>query len=321
MDAEKKFFVRGEDGADQGERTFGELAELARQDKAAWLSVSEDGKSGWRPASSLPELGMLWAVEVMPGRMYGPLREDVLESYVSSGQVRRDAPRFKLHDAGADAKIRNLQAAVEARDKALESMKAAAAASAEETRKTLAALEDRLESLHKRAGSADARSKAREAALAKRAGDAEAALEECRRRLDEASSAIAEAENARRIAEEEAAAAVSARDTECAVWAAEKAAMESQLESVRRQHKALQDEIARGQADAAAPADGDDPPASAPEGEAVVAEVVSAPARREGAPGASGAKPPLSLRDIEMQARVELAQLGAKKGFFGLKGK
>ena len=56
MDSPEFYFARDEEGADAGRKTIDELAALAREDRLAGVSVSENGKDGWRPASSIREL-------------------------------------------------------------------------------------------------------------------------------------------------------------------------------------------------------------------------------------------------------------------------
>ena len=338
MDSPEFYFARDEEGADAGRKTIDELAALAREDRLAGVSVSENGKDGWRPASSIRELELDWVAEVLPGQFYGPVRKDVLDGYLKGGQI---PPGARLYGAGAKdacaaaeaaaARIRDLESAVAARDAALEAMKKQNEECAETTRRTLATLEERLARLHAQTDADASAASAREAEAAKRAEAAESALAAAEARAAELGAQIAAlnasveaAEAARRKAEEEAASAKSALDTKETVWSAEKSTLESQVASLRSQQDSLQSEITRTEDSATAlksrvaelerNLSGF---AAKPAAETVEAEIVEAP-RRGPVPSAS---PSMSLADLERRARQELERMGSKgrKSFFGRK--
>ena len=90
------WYVKSPDGAVFGPASAEQLKSWADDSRITpehW--VSTDNKT-WVPAASLPELEMVYLVEVSPGEVFGPYTDKVLESLVGGGELPPTARFYVL---------------------------------------------------------------------------------------------------------------------------------------------------------------------------------------------------------------------------------
>lgn len=112
----EKWYVKGTAGKVFGPIDLGTLKTWVKDGRVEPLAgISTDLKS-WMLAQLKPELEMNWVVENNPGQFYGPTHRNVLDDLMKTGTLSREA-RFFQDDRGVGVeRIRQLEAALSAKD-------------------------------------------------------------------------------------------------------------------------------------------------------------------------------------------------------------
>lgn len=330
--------VRTDKGDVFGPADIDTLKAWARDGRLAPTNaISDDGQT-WTPVTTRPELEMDWVAEVTSGSFYGPIHKDALAELVREASISAAAPLFHRSAPSArlasereqalEARLQEVQQHLYARVGELEGQLNAARGESEQSRSLLSArdLEFDAERQEQRASGARL-----QAELLKRDGRI-AALEKDVQRLEQAArdrqaletrlvdaerqtaehqrlreQALAELEQVRALHRE--------LERNSALLRERAATHEQETQSLRdtvRAHK-LRLESARKLLQQAASAVGGS-------SDVTDAELVDSPppgATKDGppplaTPAGGGAKPGMSLADLEAQAQRELRQLGGK---------
>ena len=102
MSGGKTWYVRTADGKVYGPASIDALALWAQDGRVEPASfVSQDRKS-WRPAQTMPELGMSWLVELEPGKVFGPFNRAVVSRLSRAGELPAAAKVYRLHELPVD---------------------------------------------------------------------------------------------------------------------------------------------------------------------------------------------------------------------------
>ena len=81
------WYVKAPDGAVFGPASAEQLKSWADDSRITPEHFVSDDNRNWMPAANLPELEMVYLVEVSPGEVYGPYTDKVLESLVGGGDL------------------------------------------------------------------------------------------------------------------------------------------------------------------------------------------------------------------------------------------
>ena len=81
------WYVKAPDGAVFGPASAEQLKSWADDSRITPEHFVSDDNLNWTPAANLPELEMVYLVEVSPGEVYGPYTDKVLESLVGGGDL------------------------------------------------------------------------------------------------------------------------------------------------------------------------------------------------------------------------------------------
>jgi len=81
------WYVKAPDGAVFGPASAEQLKSWADDSRITPEHFVSDDNRNWTPAANLPELEMVYLVEVSPGEVYGPYTDKVLESLVGGGDL------------------------------------------------------------------------------------------------------------------------------------------------------------------------------------------------------------------------------------------
>ena len=95
-----EWYFRNAEGTTFGPVPLAELCQWAREGRVTPAgAVSRDSKS-WQPAETLAELEMVWAIELEPGRWFGPFHEEVVASLREKGSLPPAAKVYRLAPDG-----------------------------------------------------------------------------------------------------------------------------------------------------------------------------------------------------------------------------
>ena len=81
------WYVKAPDGAVFGPASAEQLKSWADDSRITPEHFVSDDNKTWIPAANLPELEMVYLVEVSPGEVYGPYTDKVLESLAGGGDL------------------------------------------------------------------------------------------------------------------------------------------------------------------------------------------------------------------------------------------
>jgi hypothetical protein len=341
--------IRTDKGDVYGPADLETLKAWARDGRIAPSSELSENDSTWLPVTNVIELEMDWVAEVTPGTFYGPVHRAALDELVRDGSLGAGASLFKRFDpeaalapsprereledrlhtaqqtlfarigeleaqlAASRGELDQAQAALHARDLEFDAERQELRASANRLQAELVKRDGRIGVLEKESVRQEQAGKERQT-LESRLADAEKRLAEVTRERDQDRRQIEQARQGQRDAEKNAASlrerhAAGQRELDAARAAGN--ALRLRLDSIRKLlQQAASAAGAAGMADdtrdrTIIDVDADTPLSSAP-------PVATTP---------GGAKPGLSLHELEAQAQRELRQLGKTAGKAGPNGR